>query len=126
MAWSSAARPPVTRSAAAEIGYVMSKGALDAMGRSLAASLGPRGITVNTVAPGLTATDVWPSLRDRDGEDPGAVSATALGRVGRPEDIADAVAFLASDQGRWITGHVLDATGGLYLRPRRPITRATR
>jgi NAD(P)-dependent dehydrogenase (short-subunit alcohol dehydrogenase family) len=93
--------------------YAMTKGALDVLTRDLAKLLGPRGITVNSVAPGIVDTDInadW--LRASDEAWQGAAGFSALGRVGTPADIADAVAFLASDDGRWVTGHWLDATGG--------------
>lgn len=87
-----------------------SKAAVEALTRCHAAELGARGITVNAVAPGATETDInrWqpPELRDQ------IIKATALARVGTPEDIADVIAFLASDDARWITGKVLDADGG--------------
>ncbi|WP_433333349.1 SDR family oxidoreductase [Spirillospora sp. CA-294931] len=109
----------VTRIALRDITYTMTKGALDAMGRVLANQLGARNITVNTVAPGLTRTDLTEWLDDP--EITAAVErATALGRIGDPADIADTVAFLASHDARWITAHVLDATGGLWLGPRAP------
>ncbi|MFF9816035.1 SDR family oxidoreductase [Streptomyces sp. NPDC014006] len=93
--------------------YSMTKGALDVFTRDLSKVLGARGITVNSVAPGIVDTDVnaaW--LRTSDEAWQGAAAYSALGRVGTPADIADAVAFLASDDGRWVTGHWLDATGG--------------
>jgi NAD(P)-dependent dehydrogenase (short-subunit alcohol dehydrogenase family) len=97
--------------------YAISKGAIDLLTRSLAQQLGPRGITVNTVAPGMTDTDMIAYLRDVPLAHESISSVTALRRLGTPEDIADAVAFLASDDGRWITGHLLDASGGLWLGP---------
>ncbi|MFC6879084.1 MULTISPECIES: SDR family NAD(P)-dependent oxidoreductase [Actinomadura] len=106
-----------TRIALRDFAYAMTKGATDVMGRVLANVLGERGITVNTVAPGLTATGMASWLDDPEAA--AAVSGvTALGRVGRPGDIADAVAFLASDDARWITGQVIDVSGGLWLGPR--------
>jgi len=108
----------VTRTAPPEVGYVMSKGAVEAMTLSLARALGPRGITVNCVAPGLTATDTFPALRDDPDGHPEVAAATALGRPGQPEDIADVVAFLASHDGRWITGQTIEVSGGLMLGPR--------
>lgn len=107
----------VTRIVPPEIAYVMSKGALDVMTRALAVGLGSRGITVNAVAPGLTATDTFPHVRDNPEDHPEIAAATALGRIGQPGDIADVVAFLASHEARWITGQILDATGGQFLRP---------
>jgi NAD(P)-dependent dehydrogenase (short-subunit alcohol dehydrogenase family) len=99
--------------------YSMTKGALNVLGRSLANSLGSRNITVNTISPGITDTDMNPSIRDKDVKAVEHVTRmTALGRPGRPADIADAVAFLASDDGRWITGQTLEVNGGLFLGPR--------
>ncbi|MEU1722230.1 SDR family oxidoreductase [Actinomadura sp. ATCC 39365] len=109
----------VVRIALPDVVYSMTKGALDTLGFTLAPLLGPRGITVNTVSPGVTETDMNAWLReDHDGVAERRVTeVTALGRIGRPEDIADAVALLARPDARWITGHVLDATGGYFLGP---------
>jgi 3-oxoacyl-[acyl-carrier protein] reductase len=91
--------------------YGASKAAVEALTRYWALELGPRNITVNAVAPGLTETDMSSNVPP-DGQK--AIAArTPLGRLGRPEEIADAVAFLASDEARWVTGHVLTASGGL-------------
>jgi 3-oxoacyl-[acyl-carrier protein] reductase len=99
--------------------YSMTKGALNVLGRSLANSLGDRNITVNTISPGITETDMNPSIRDKDANAIDRVAAiTALGRPGRADDIADAVAFFASEHARWITGQTLDVNGGLFLGPR--------
>jgi 3-oxoacyl-[acyl-carrier protein] reductase len=99
--------------------YSMTKGALNVLSRSLANSLGSRNITVNTISPGITDTDMNPSIRDKDAQAVERVTGmTALGRPGRPADIADAVAFFASDDARWITGQTLDVNGGLFLGPR--------
>jgi len=98
--------------------FAMTKGALEVMSRTLANGLGTRGITVNTVTPGATITDVNESLFETPGTTALLTGMTALGRLGRPADIADAVAFLASEDAGWITGHVLDASGGMYLGPR--------
>ena len=98
-----------------EVAYAMSKRALDSLTLALAKQLGPRGITVNTVAPGITDTDFqadW--LRDAKTRK-SAASVAALGRIGAPEDIADVAAFLASSDARWITGAFIDATGGSLL-----------
>ncbi|CAL9296029.1 SDR family oxidoreductase [Streptomyces sp. SudanB182_2057] len=95
------------------LAYSMTKAALDVLTRDLSKLLGPRGITVNSVAPGIIDTDNTAELLD--GTEDGrarAAAFSALGRVGTPADVADVVAFLASDDGRWVTGHWLDATGG--------------
>ncbi|MCI4042283.1 SDR family oxidoreductase [Streptomyces sp. TRM75563] len=95
------------------IAYAMSKGALDVFTRYLSKVLGRRSITVNAVAPGIVDTAVnadWLRASDEAWADAAALS--ALGKVGTPADIADVVAFLASDEGRWVTGHWIDATGG--------------
>ncbi|MFC8506095.1 SDR family oxidoreductase [Streptomyces sp. NPDC057411] len=95
------------------IAYAMSKSALDAFTRYLSKVLGPRGITVNAVAPGIVDTDInagW--LRGNAEAWAGAAAMSALGKVGEPADIADVVAFLASHDGRWVTGQWIDATGG--------------
>jgi 3-oxoacyl-[acyl-carrier protein] reductase len=92
--------------------YAASKAAIEAMARCHAAELGKRKITVNCVAPGLTDTDML-----RDGIPAEAkqmlVAQTPLGRLGTPEDIAQVVAFIASDEAAWITGEVIPANGGL-------------
>lgn len=96
-----------------KMAYAMTKGALDVFTRDLSKVLGPRGITVNTVAPGVIDTDVnaeW--LRASEEAWAGAAAFSALGRVGTPADVADVVAFLVSDDGRWVTGSWVDATGG--------------
>ncbi|MEU9351190.1 SDR family oxidoreductase [Streptomyces griseoloalbus] len=98
------------------IAYSATKGALDTFTLTLAKELGPRGITVNSVAPGVIDTDVnagW--LRGDPAAEARAASLAALGRVGQPDDVADIVAFLASDDARWVTGQVIDATGGSGL-----------
>lgn len=96
--------------------YTMTKGAIDKFTLVLAQHLGPRGITVNSVAPGSTDTNMTASyFRDNPEHEAFIASITALRRVGRPEDIADVVAFLASDNGRWVTANWVDATGGQGL-----------
>ncbi|GAA2142104.1 SDR family NAD(P)-dependent oxidoreductase [Glycomyces algeriensis] len=107
----------VTRIAFPEgIAYAMAKGAVDTFTLALAAELGPRGITVNTVAPGIVDTDINASwLRGNAEAQAAAASRSALGRVGRPQDLTGPVLFLASAAGRWTTGQVIDATGGSHL-----------
>lgn len=97
------------------ITYTMAKAAVDAFTRVLAADLGPRGITVNSVSPGFTAGHT----NDYIAQDPDAaqpiIDATALHRFGQPEEIADIVYALASPNGRWVTAQVIEASGGFKL-----------
>ena len=92
--------------------YSASKAAVEAMAKSHAAELGARGITVNVVAPGTTETDMLNAAMPKEVQQ-AMVANTALGRLGQPEDIADVVAFLASEDARWVTGQVLGVSGGL-------------
>ncbi|WP_066951356.1 SDR family NAD(P)-dependent oxidoreductase [Microtetraspora fusca] len=96
------------------ISYAMSKGALDVLTSTLAKQLAPRAITVNTVAPGVIDTDMHEGRLVGDAL-AWLSSLSPMGRVGTPEDVADAVAFLASDDSRWVTGHWLDTSGGTLL-----------
>jgi 3-oxoacyl-[acyl-carrier protein] reductase len=91
--------------------YLGSKGAVEQFVRVLARELGPRGITVNAVSPGYTNTDLLPEQQRQI-----AASQSPLGRVGEPADIADVVAFLASDGARWVTGEDIAAGGGVFYR----------
>ncbi|MFC4913290.1 SDR family NAD(P)-dependent oxidoreductase [Actinomadura gamaensis] len=98
------------------IAYGATKGALENFTLNLAELLGPRGITVNSVRPGIIDTDINASwLRNNQEAWDQSAAMSALGRVGEPEDVADVVAFLASDDSRWVTGSALDATGGSKL-----------
>ncbi|MEU7864249.1 SDR family oxidoreductase [Nonomuraea sp. NPDC049141] len=107
----------VTWFAIPEIVYAMSKGALNVFSRSLAHTQGARGITVNTVSPGVTETDMNAWLSDSNVAQ--AISdLTALGRPGKPADIGDVVAFFASEDARWVNGQTLEVNGGLFLGPR--------
>ncbi|MFF7755015.1 SDR family oxidoreductase [Streptomyces sp. NPDC007971] len=103
-----------------QIGYTISKAALESMAPSLANELGRRGITVNTVAPGAVRTDMTAGYTSIPEVVAGLESITALGRLGEPEDIADVVAFLAGPQGRWVTGQTVDVSGGTFLGPIAP------
>jgi 3-oxoacyl-[acyl-carrier protein] reductase len=107
-----------TRVALPEVAYAMSKGAIDGLSRTLAHEVGVRGITVNSVAPGPTVTESSRWMVATSAMESRLGAANALNRVGQPADIAAAVAFLASDDARWITGDVLDVTGGYFLGPR--------
>ncbi len=91
--------------------YCASKAAVEALTRCHSAELGPKGVRVNAVAPGVTETDInraglTPAFRQRVSE------STALGRVGETRDIAPIVVFLAGKGARWITGQIIDADGG--------------
>jgi 3-oxoacyl-[acyl-carrier protein] reductase len=96
-----------------KIVYTMTKGAIEKETMILAQQLGPRGITVNSVAPGPVVTDmIAPMMRDKPDAIKEIAGYTALGRIGETQDIADVVAWLASDDARWITGNHIDASGG--------------
>ena len=92
--------------------YAATKAAVEALTRCHSAELGKRGITVNAVAPGVTETDMLRSAMSESMQK-ALIAQTPLGRIGAPEDIADVVAFIASDEARWITGEVIPASGGL-------------
>jgi len=92
--------------------YAASKGAIEQITHVLAKELGPRGITVNCVAPGTTDTEMLGVNRTKE-EDQRYIQATALGRLGQPTDIADAVALLVSEDARWITGQTIRVNGGM-------------
>jgi 3-oxoacyl-[acyl-carrier protein] reductase len=93
--------------------YSATKGALDAITRSLAAELGPQKILVNAVLPGPVETEGLRALGSADQFVSQLVSRTPLGRIGQPRDIATVVSFLASDDAGWITGQIIPAAGGL-------------
>lgn len=89
--------------------YCGSKAAVELMGKVLSMELGDRGITVNTVSPGPTETEMFAN----SGDDAKAAAAQSpFNRLGKPEDIADVVAFVVSEKCRWITGHTFMAGGG--------------
>jgi 3-oxoacyl-[acyl-carrier protein] reductase len=94
--------------------YCASKAALEQFTKVAARELGPRGITVNTVSPGATDTDLLHSSNPPEALEQ-TPALTALGRLGEPADIADVVAFLAGPDARWVTGQNIRATGGLLL-----------
>lgn len=98
---------------AGQVNYAASKAGLIGVTKSLAQEIGSRNITVNAVAPGFVETDmtgVLPAeVRDR------MLAMIPLKRIGRPEDVAAAVQFLASEGAAYVTGHVLDVNGGMYM-----------
>lgn len=95
--------------------YASTKSAVDHMTRILAAENGPSGVRVNAVAPGLTVTDMSEGLLANDQMVQWALGQTPMGRIGEPEEIADAILLLASDNAGWITGQVVQASGGMML-----------
>ena len=93
--------------------YAASKAGIIGLSKSLAKELAPRGVRVNAIAPGFVATDMTAELSDElKGS---ALDAIPLGRMGEPEDIAKAVAFLASDDAAYITGQTLVVDGGMVM-----------
>jgi NAD(P)-dependent dehydrogenase (short-subunit alcohol dehydrogenase family) len=100
-----------------QLGYTITKAALESMAPSRANELGGRGITVNTVAPGAVRTDLTAGYTSIPEVVAGLEAITALGRLGEPEDVADVVGFLAGPHGRWVTGQTIDVSGGTYLGP---------
>lgn len=95
--------------------YSASKGAVDILTRDFAATLGGRGITANAVHPGLTATEGTAGMTANKDMVAAFVKETALARLGEPRDIADVVAFLCSDDARWVTAQSIEASGGYRL-----------
>jgi 3-oxoacyl-[acyl-carrier protein] reductase len=94
--------------------YTGTKGAVDAITRTLAKELGPRNIRVNAINPGMVETEGVIAAGFNEGEfRKGVESQTPLGRIGQPEDIAPAAVFLASSDAQWITGETLRVAGGL-------------
>lgn len=95
--------------------YAASKGAINTLTLTLAAEYGPRGITVNAVAPGVINTDMNSGWLNQAQERARAQAMSVFGRIGQVNDVADLVAFLASDDSRWTTGQVIDVSGGAAL-----------
>jgi 3-oxoacyl-[acyl-carrier protein] reductase len=91
--------------------YAASKAAVAALSHALAKEFGPRGITVNTIAPGVIETEMTTTILKERGTN--IVAMTPLGRIGQPDDIAGIALFLASPDAKWLTGRTLIADGGI-------------
>jgi len=96
-----------------QVNYCASKAGIEGFTRSMAAEVGSRGITVNAVAPGFIATDMTDELTDEQKN--AMLQNIPVGRYGDVNEVANAVAFLASDKSAYITGQVLHVNGGLYM-----------
>ena len=98
---------------AGQTNYSASKGGVIAMTKSFAQEAAPRGIRYNTITPGFIATDMTDVLKDEVKE--AFIAKIPLGRFGEPKEVAEAVAFLLSDQASYITGETLKVNGGMYM-----------
>jgi NAD(P)-dependent dehydrogenase (short-subunit alcohol dehydrogenase family) len=96
------------------LAYASTKGAIETLVKHWAAILGPRGVRVNAIAPGVIDTDMSNFAKTEAGREV-TLGMQALKRIGKPEDIADVVAFIASDAARWITGASIPVDGGSKL-----------
>lgn len=103
-----------THSGAGFAAYAATKGAIDTLVKHFAAALGPRGIRVNAIAPGIIHTDMSNFTKTQDGRN-FAIGMQAIQRVGETGDIGPVAAFLASDSARWITGDTIHVDGGSKL-----------
>ncbi|RAU41448.1 MULTISPECIES: SDR family oxidoreductase [unclassified Pseudomonas] len=96
--------------------YASMKGAIEVWTRYLAQELGPRGITVNSLAPGAIETDFGGgTVRDNADVNAWVAANTAMGRAGLPDDIGAAISMLLGEGGRWITAQRIEASGGMYV-----------
>ena len=98
---------------AGQANYAAAKAGIVGMSKSLAQEAGPRGVTVNVVAPGFIVTPMTDVLPDAQKEK--LLGAIPLGRLGQPEDVASAVLYLASDEAAWVTGTTLHVNGGMAM-----------
>ncbi|MBB3428888.1 MULTISPECIES: SDR family NAD(P)-dependent oxidoreductase [Rhizobium] len=94
--------------------YAATKGSIDTLVKHFAAALGPRGVRVNAVAPGVVQTDMSNFTKTDAGRD-FTLGIQSLKRLAEPDDISDVIAFLASDQARWVTGDIVHVDGGSKL-----------
>ncbi len=97
------------------LAYAASKGAVDTMTRDMAIALGPKGITVNAINPGLTRTEGTSGMTSNDDTVKYMAGQTVLGRLGEATDIADIIALIANDDSRWVTAQTIEASGGYHL-----------
>jgi 3-oxoacyl-[acyl-carrier protein] reductase len=95
--------------------YSASKAGLNQLTRILATELGPFGIRVNAVSPGVTDTEICAGVFADQALIDRCIAATPLGRTAVPDDIAEVICYLASEQAGWVTGQIVDATGGYHL-----------
>ncbi len=107
----------LTRFAVPESGaYASMKGAIEVLTRYMAKELGPRGIAVNTVAPGAIATDFSGGIvRDNPDVNKHIAEMTALSRVGQPDDVGQAITSLLSDENRWVNAQRIEVSGGMSI-----------
>lgn len=95
--------------------YSMTKGAINTLTLTLSSQLGSRGITINAIQPGFVATDMNASMLQDPASYQYGADFSVFRRWGQPEDVADIAAFLASSDSRWVTGQLIDASGGSHL-----------
>jgi 3-oxoacyl-[acyl-carrier protein] reductase len=96
-----------------QVNYAASKAGIIGMTKALARELARKGVTVNAIAPGFIETEMVAGIPDKIKDN--ILQNIPLGRFGRPEEVAQAVVYLASPNGAYITGHVLNINGGMYL-----------
>jgi len=96
-----------------QVNYASSKAGIVGLTKAAAREFAAKGITVNAVAPGFIETEMTTKIPDKIKEQ--ILSQIPLGRFGKPEDVAEVVAFLASDRARYITGQVIHVNGGMYM-----------
>ncbi len=101
------------RSGDRRMSYGTTKGAVIALTKHMSGEISPHGVTINSIAPGPVKTELWLAANpDEEAAESGYLTNIPMGRLGQPEDIANAAFMLASDDAAWITGHVLNVDGG--------------